>query len=191
MTTTAAAEKTAGEKEKMEKRRALGRGLESLLPGPRAVPVTPRLAPTGAAPGQSGVAAGKQQIPQSVRNDDGGGDRIEGVIQAVAEDAVQSAAAQEIAAVEEHAELRPAGQPGAGVPAFSSGPGHSGVRTYSSSVPTDSSSFPADSAAGASWDEGITIMAQAETRVPATRKSMAVRSSWSTRRNSSKDLNWA
>jgi ParB family transcriptional regulator, chromosome partitioning protein len=166
MTTTAAAEKTAGEKERMEKRRALGRGLESLLPGPRAVPVTPRLAPTGAAPGQSGVAAGKQQIPQSVRNNDGGGDRIEGVIQAVAEDAVESAVAQEIAAVEEHAELRPTGQPGAGVPAFSSGPGHSGVRTYSSSVPADSSSFPADSAAGASWDEGITIMAQAETRVP-------------------------
>jgi ParB family transcriptional regulator, chromosome partitioning protein len=153
MTTTAAAEKTAGEKEKMEKRRALGRGLESLLPGPRAVPVTPRVAPTGAAPGQSGVAAGKQQIPRSVRNDDGGGDRIEGVIQAVAEDAVQSAAAQEIAAVEEHAELRPAGQPRAAVPTYaSSGPGDSGV--------------PADSAPGASWDEGITIMAQAETRVP-------------------------
>jgi ParB family chromosome partitioning protein len=152
MTTTAAAEKTAGEKEKMEKRRALGRGLESLLPGPRAVPVTPRVAPTGAAPGHSGVAAGKQQIPQSVRNDDGGGDRIEGVIQAVAEDAVQSAAAQEIAAVEEHAELRPAGQPRAAVPTYaSSGPGDSGVPAYSSSAP---------------WDEGITIMAQAETRVP-------------------------
>jgi hypothetical protein len=27
----------AGEKEKVEKRRALGRGLESLLPGPRVV----------------------------------------------------------------------------------------------------------------------------------------------------------
>jgi ParB family chromosome partitioning protein len=40
MTTSAAVEKVAGhpaEKEKMEKRRALGRGLESLLPGPRVV----------------------------------------------------------------------------------------------------------------------------------------------------------
>jgi ParB family chromosome partitioning protein len=42
MTTTAAAEKVAGQvgekkEEKVEKRRALGRGLESLLPGPRVV----------------------------------------------------------------------------------------------------------------------------------------------------------
>ena len=37
--TTTAAEKTvhSGEKERPEKRRALGRGLESLLPGPRVV----------------------------------------------------------------------------------------------------------------------------------------------------------
>ena len=52
--TTSAAEKTAGDKEKVEKRRALGRGLESLLPGPRVV--------NGAA-GQSGGAAGRQQVP--------------------------------------------------------------------------------------------------------------------------------
>jgi ParB family chromosome partitioning protein len=59
--TTSAAENRAGrtgEKEKVEKRRALGRGLESLLPGPRVV--------TG---GQSGGAAGKQQVPHFVRND--------------------------------------------------------------------------------------------------------------------------
>src|SRR6202035_3347333 len=63
MTTSAAAGNTAGragDKEKVEKRRALGRGLESLLPGPRAV---------GAPPGQSSAAGGKQQIPHFVRND--------------------------------------------------------------------------------------------------------------------------
>src|SRR5580698_2940018 len=54
MTNTVAAEKMAGDKEKVEKRRALGRGLESLLPGPRAV---------GGAPGQSGGTPGKQQVP--------------------------------------------------------------------------------------------------------------------------------
>jgi ParB family transcriptional regulator, chromosome partitioning protein len=59
---TMAAENTAGrvgDKEKVEKRRALGRGLESLLPGPRVV----------GGPGQSGGAAGKQQVPHFVRND--------------------------------------------------------------------------------------------------------------------------
>jgi ParB family chromosome partitioning protein len=60
---TMAAENTAGragEKEKVEKRRALGRGLESLLPGPRVVT---------AAPGQNSGAAGKQQAPHFVRNE--------------------------------------------------------------------------------------------------------------------------
>jgi ParB family transcriptional regulator, chromosome partitioning protein len=62
--TTSAAENTAGragEKDKVEKRRALGRGLESLLPGPRVVA-------GGATPGTSG-AAGKPQVPHFVRND--------------------------------------------------------------------------------------------------------------------------
>ncbi len=63
MTTSAAVEKGAGqvvEKDKVEKRRALGRGLESLLPGPRVVPVH-----------DSGDASG-QQVPRGlapVRND--------------------------------------------------------------------------------------------------------------------------
>jgi ParB family chromosome partitioning protein len=65
MTTSAAVEKVAGhpaEKEKMEKRRALGRGLESLLPGPRVV--------SGAgAPISSGGGASEQQVPHFVRND--------------------------------------------------------------------------------------------------------------------------
>ena len=56
MTVTGAEKVTeaAGHKEKVEKRRALGRGLESLLPGPRVVAAA-------AAP-----AAGAQQIPQQV-----------------------------------------------------------------------------------------------------------------------------
>jgi ParB family chromosome partitioning protein len=65
MTNTVAAEHLAGrvEKEKVEKRRALGRGLESLLPGPRVV-----------TPGQSGGTADKQQVPHFVRNDKNVGD---------------------------------------------------------------------------------------------------------------------
>src|SRR5579872_5711132 len=49
MTTTSTAENLAGraaekdkDKDKVEKRRALGRGLESLLPGPRVVTAPPR-----------------------------------------------------------------------------------------------------------------------------------------------------
>src|SRR5579872_3037581 len=132
MTNTAAAEKTAGDKEKVEKRRALGRGLESLLPGPRAV---------GGAPGQSGGASGKQQVPfdstspsgaaplragsHFVRNDKPvlndtalqtdvsaqgppRGEAFSGTIRAVVEDAVAPA----------EAEPRSAGQPGAAVPTF-------------------------------------------------------------------------
>ncbi len=64
--TTSAAENLAGQagekdKDKVEKRRALGRGLESLLPGPRVVSGS-------ASPGRSGVA-GEQQVPHFVRND--------------------------------------------------------------------------------------------------------------------------
>jgi ParB family chromosome partitioning protein len=65
MTTSAAVEKMAGhpaEKEKMEKRRALGRGLESLLPGPRVVSGV-------GAPVSSGGGASEQQVPHFVRND--------------------------------------------------------------------------------------------------------------------------
>jgi ParB family chromosome partitioning protein len=54
------------EKDKVEKRRALGRGLESLLPRPRVVAGT---AVTPVAPGQGGGAAGGQQIPPFGRND--------------------------------------------------------------------------------------------------------------------------
>jgi hypothetical protein len=62
MTTTSAAEK---KDEKVEKRRALGRGLESLLPGPRVV------APAAGAGGadQSSGDGGEKQVPHFVRND--------------------------------------------------------------------------------------------------------------------------
>src|ERR1700722_9986146 len=70
--TTSAAENLAGavvqkKEEKVEKRRALGRGLESLLPGPRVVAPGPE--GRGALAGQdSGDASGKQ-VPHFVRND--------------------------------------------------------------------------------------------------------------------------
>lgn len=50
-------------KDKVEKRRALGRGLESLLPGPRVVPSS------GAAPGQGSGLPGRAQMPPFGRND--------------------------------------------------------------------------------------------------------------------------
>ena len=146
--TTSAAENTAGragEKDKVEKRRALGRGLESLLPGPRVVA-------GGATPGTSG-AAGKPQIPHFVRNDktnasersqvvpsdkaalgaDAAGDQprgeaIDGVIRAEVEDAVMEGSRAGAPAPHGTAELRSAGQAGA--------------------------------------DETITIYAQAESRIP-------------------------
>ncbi|MGA8430619.1 MAG: ParB/RepB/Spo0J family partition protein [Candidatus Sulfotelmatobacter sp.] len=83
--TTAAAEKAGthpAEKEKVEKRRALGRGLESLLPGPRVV--APRASDTVA-------EAGAQQIPHRafgpVRNDSAG---VE--LQGVVEDSLDTSA---------------------------------------------------------------------------------------------------
>jgi ParB family chromosome partitioning protein len=94
--TTSAAEKlgghVAGEKkdEKVEKRRALGRGLESLLPGPRVViPGAENRVPSGAKSGAAAAEAmpfpttraggetsaegsgdaGEQQVPRFARND--------------------------------------------------------------------------------------------------------------------------
>ena len=74
-------DKGQAEKEKMEKRRALGRGLASLLPGPRVVPSTtntPSNQSAGAASTRAGVpaphsstSAVEQQVPHSVRNDIG------------------------------------------------------------------------------------------------------------------------
>ena len=79
--TTSAAEKLAGhpaiekKDEKVEKRRALGRGLASLLPGPRVVSSPERdlsaERTTAVAPVQGGDGAGEQQVPHFVRNDQG------------------------------------------------------------------------------------------------------------------------
>jgi ParB family transcriptional regulator, chromosome partitioning protein len=143
--TTSAAEKSAGrvaDKEKVEKRRALGRGLESLLPGPRVVGSAPRPVgpPHGSSPHVPATAAG---VP------------FDGTIRAVVDEAVEDAAragapalhtpSPHIAAphaTSAPAELRSAGQPGAAVPTF-------------------------DSSAQAAVDDPITIYAQAESRMPA------------------------
>jgi ParB family chromosome partitioning protein len=120
MTTTSAVEKVAGEKEKVEKRRALGRGLESLLPGPRVVTTTVPRAGVGGVPAHDGGAAGGQQVPHSVRNDNAlsahhqASPAAVGDIQAVVEmDAVSQAGAP---APHSEIELRSAGQTGAAVP---------------------------------------------------------------------------
>src|SRR5579863_1872736 len=118
MTNTATANVAgqAGEKdkEKVEKRRALGRGLASLFSGPRPLPVPGTAAPdSGMRTGAS--APHGQQIPHSVRNDNA--ERVEGTIAAVVDEALIDKAA-------ETAELRSAGsfgpgqdrQPVAGVP---------------------------------------------------------------------------
>src|ERR1700678_2628580 len=106
MTTSAAVEKVAGvpvEKDKMEKRRALGRGLESLLPGPRVVAGNSAGGSAGA-PINSGGGSGEQQIPRGlapVRNDN----------------ALSDGAAGDVAATAEGAELR-SGQAGAAISTF-------------------------------------------------------------------------
>jgi len=105
MTNTAAVEKVAGvvgDKDKMEKRRALGRGLESLLPGPRVV------SPSVVAPVRDGGGASGQQVPHGLsplRND-----------KALSGEAL----AGDVLAAAERAELG-SGQPGTAVPTF--GPG--------------------------------------------------------------------
>jgi ParB family transcriptional regulator, chromosome partitioning protein len=68
---TSAAEKLAEKKdEKVEKRRALGRGLASLLPGPRVVASPERdSARADGAPAGSRGDGSQQQVPHFVRND--------------------------------------------------------------------------------------------------------------------------
>jgi len=163
MTTTAAADK-----EKVEKRRALGRGLESLLPGPRAVTGAP-----GDAAGQSGPA-GRQQGPPphsvQARNDsglasehalpsehavggEGSGTPLKGTIRAVAEDAVSGEFSGGSA---ELRSARPGLRPG---PTFTSA-----SQAIPSAVVDEG-----DRRTGASAlheHDGVTILAQAESRVP-------------------------
>jgi len=151
MTNAAAAEKVAGQekgKDKVEKRRALGRGLESLLPGPRVV--------TGAgsgASGQSGGAAGKQQVPHFVRNDNAilgeGGSGL--TIRAEVEEAEVVAGA----------DLQPY-MPEAGAVA-------AGLRSAGQAVLTPGLGSDGEARAGVPAPHGhetITIFAQAESRIP-------------------------
>jgi ParB family chromosome partitioning protein len=70
------------EKEKVEKRRALGRGLESLLPGPRVVAPTTQQNAGGGGLVHSSSATDGQQIPHSVRNDNSMGARQSNSVQA-------------------------------------------------------------------------------------------------------------
>ncbi|PYX27657.1 MAG: hypothetical protein DMG77_18300 [Acidobacteria bacterium] len=167
MATTSAVEKVKSEKEKTGIRRALGRGLESLLPGPRVV--VPRPAPAsapggGGTPGQDTGSAGGQQIPHSVRNDKAVSVRndtalsTEGSaspasvaeIQAVAE--MDTAGRTGVSVPHEQVELRSTGQPGAAVPTQSfPTPG----------VPTQTPYSTQDVA-----HEAISIQASAEGRTP-------------------------
>ena len=147
--TTAAAGNVAGtsgekDKEKMEKRRALGRGLASLLPGPR--PVAPPAAPVSSQVPAGDLGARGQQIPHFVRNDNEIGERIDGTIQAVVDEAADISSPADAG-----------GQPGAA------------VSTSSLFIPTSvSHSGPAFTPAeNAESNEPITLMAQAETRMPA------------------------
>ncbi len=169
--TTSAAENMAGrvadkDKEKVEKRRALGRGLESLLPGPRVVPGN--AARPVSSQGVSGTLDTRAGVPAphgsahspAIRKEETGV-RIDGTIRAVVEESVESAAragapaphtpsvqlpspdlsSASASANTAAAELRSAGQPGA-VPTF-------------------------DPSAQNAGDGPITIYAQAESRVPA------------------------
>jgi len=173
MNNTVAAENLAGragEKEKMEKRRALGRGLESLLPGPR-----------GVAP--AGGGAGGQQVPQRafspVRNDnnksgniendssrndgnhnDGGG--VIPIIQAVADEAAEAEADAEAAA--EVRSARPGLRPGP----TQDRPTQTFPADAGDEVSSKSPLLAKDARNGApGFDEVITIYAQAESRMPA------------------------
>ncbi|HEX4785363.1 MAG TPA: ParB/RepB/Spo0J family partition protein [Candidatus Sulfotelmatobacter sp.] len=176
--TTSAAENLAGragDKEKVEKRRALGRGLASLLPGPRVVT------------GGTGGPADKQQIPHSVRNDkdsvrndktaSGGnpirGEAVPGTIRAVVEGTMEEESRAGVPAphvpaphvpvpyaAASETELRSAEQPGAAVPIFNA-PAMAAVSTFSAADAAEPTSTTA------ARDETITIYAQAESRMPA------------------------
>jgi ParB family chromosome partitioning protein len=156
MTISAAAEKLAGravekKDEKVEKRRALGRGLESLLPGPRAVVggaesrvASPEPAPAvdgAGAPVQSSGDGGEKQVPHFVRNDKALGVRNENALEGRDES--------------ETAAMLASGQPRAAV---------------STVGPAASEGMDAETRAGApaphEQGEVISIQAQAETRIP-------------------------
>jgi len=121
MTTTSAAEKVAvpADKEKVEKRRALGRGLESLLPGPRVVAGTAQGAasPAFAKNAKDGAPTVLDRNNSARTEERPAGEPFAGTIQAVVEDFGGESLR---AGPQTGAELRPAGQPGAAVPTYAS-----------------------------------------------------------------------
>ena len=134
------------EKEKVEKRRALGRGLESLLPGPRAV------GGAGVRPAGTPVAPRVPASLPQVRHDQVAGVAFDGTIQAVVEGA-------------EAAELRSAGQPGAAVSTQTFPTQPIASQPLSAQAPY-THAIPTQDGAEVSGGEPITISAQAESRMP-------------------------
>jgi ParB family chromosome partitioning protein len=118
MTTTTATNLTGQEKEKAEKRRALGRGLESLLPGPRAVKPL--------APAHSGAESPTQAAADAALKRRSSTEGAAGVVEATADTRDADSAATRASVPATHAaaatqaadtaELRSAGQPMAAVP---------------------------------------------------------------------------
>ncbi len=110
------------EKDKPGMRRALGRGLASLLPGPRVVvPAQPAAPPNDSSSGTAGTRAGAPAphapaphlpAPHLPAPHVTVGERIEGDIRAVVDEEAEAAEEARAAA----AELRSAGQPGAAIP---------------------------------------------------------------------------
>jgi ParB family chromosome partitioning protein len=186
--TTGAAENTAGrtgDKEKVEKRRALGRGLESLLPGPRAVVGTARPAgaptstrgdasatagelrsagrPGAAVPAQVSnfVRSDKGHLPDPSISQDGGaprGEPVAGVMPAVAEEGADARASRPIP--HEPASHEFAATGGTAERRSAGQPGAAG-RTFSG--PDSGPDFSPVAAA----DATIAMYAQAESRAPA------------------------
>jgi ParB family transcriptional regulator, chromosome partitioning protein len=105
--TTSAAENLAGhavvekKDEKVEKRRALGRGLESLLPGPRVV-----ASGSAGASAQGGGAGGEQQVPHFVRNDKASSDNASEEMEATRAGAPTPREEQEVISIEAVADDR-------------------------------------------------------------------------------------
>ena len=193
--TGSAAEKAAGhpaEKEKMEKRRALGRGLESLLPGPRVMPA-PGSGVRGQGPGASPTAGvqpvEEKQVPYGltpVRNDngvlDGSISDSAGELRAAGafDSAQDTPAGSAVPAWDAAAHAIAGGEPFDGVIRAvveeEVAELHSVGEKTSPLLPTPGRSGAPEAALRPAWageapgpthgGEGITIFAQAESRVP-------------------------
>ena len=155
---------TAGQdKEKVEKRRALGRGLDSLLPGPRVVPS-----------GQSGVGAGGQQIPRPAvpaRNDKGSAATAAAEIVDEGSPSLRSGSeGRTNASVSTQSPAGASGQPGAAVSTWAvANPADEGVRgsTDLNGSALDDAGAPFDDFTRSESGEPIELQAMAEpARVP-------------------------